>query len=263
MTTLIGIFSIPIAILRFVNVFQFEIPYSLIQIGSVLGITLSVYLARRFFDRRSFKSLGLQLNRRTLGDILVGFLIPAVMMGMLFTIMWALGWIQFSGFIWQRNNNFWLELISALIVFIVVGWQEELFSRGYQLQNLADGLNIAWGVLLSSLFFSLLHYGNPHSSAASILGITLAGLFLAYAFVRTRQLWLPIGLHIGWDFFEGPVFGFAVSGLQTFRLVDHEISGPEIFTGGSFGPEAGLLLIPALGLGVLLIEIYKHLILKS
>jgi len=205
-------------------------------------------------------SLGLQLNRQTLGDILIGFFIPAAMMGMLFLIMWALGWLQISGFIWQRNNSFWLGLTSALIVFIVVGWQEELFSRGYQLQNLADGMNIVWGILFSSLFFSLLHVGNPHSSTASILGLFLAGLFLSYAFVRTRQLWLPIGLHIGWNFFEGPVFGFAVSGLRTFRLIEHEISGPEIITGGSFGPEAGLILFPALLLGIFLIELYYRII---
>jgi membrane protease YdiL (CAAX protease family) len=81
-------------------------------------------------------------------------------------------------------------------------------------------------------------------------------LFLALPYLLTRQLWLSIGLHIGWNFFEGVVFGFQVSGLDTFRLLRHTVSGPELWTGGVFGPEAGLLVIPAIILGSLLVVAY-------
>jgi membrane protease YdiL (CAAX protease family) len=80
-------------------------------------------------------------------------------------------------------------------------------------------------------------------------------LFFAYAYLRTRQLWLPIGLHIGWNFFEGTIFGFPVSGTTSYQLIHQSVSGPEIITGGAFGPEAGLILLPALLLGTAMVII--------
>ena len=91
------------------------------------------------------------------------------------------------------------------------------------------------------------------------MGIVLAGLFLALPYLLTRQLWLSIGLHIGWNFFEGVVFGFPVSGTDSFHLLRHTVSGPVLWTGGAFGPEAGLLVIPALIFGSLLVFAYTRL----
>jgi hypothetical protein len=85
------------------------------------------------------------------------------------------------------------------------------------------------------------------------VGIFLAGIFLGYGYVRTRQLWLPIGLHLGWNFCEGVVFGFPVSGLDIYALTRIEVTGPELWTGGAFGPEAGLIILPALIVGAGLI----------
>ena len=82
--------------------------------------------------------------------------------------------------------------------------------------------------------------------------------FLLMAYLRTGQLWLSIGLHIGWNFFEGVVFGFPVSGLDIYRLIRHQIQGPEIWTGGAFGPEAGLIVLPALVIGAVLIYLYTR-----
>jgi hypothetical protein len=71
-------------------------------------------------------------------------------------------------------------------------------------------------------------------------------------------LWLPIGLHLGWNFFEGNIFGFPVSGLDTFRLIRHSINGPTWLTGGPFGPEAGLIILPAMALGIWLMIIFTR-----
>lgn len=114
-------------------------------------------------------------------------------------------------------------------------------------------------MLISSAIFGLLHLGNPNATWASAAGIFFAGLFLALGFVRTGQLWLSIGLHIGWNFFEGIVFGFPVSGFATFPLIRYSISGPTLWSGGAFGPEAGLIVLPALFLGALLIGLYTRL----
>jgi len=229
------------------------------QAIAFLAFTLSVVIARRFFDRRSFASLGLRWNEHALRDILMGFFIPGLMMGSIYLIEWGAGWLEFEGYAWQFEplSGVMIEIFIILGAFIVVSWYEELLSRGYWLQNLSEGLNLFWGVLISSLLFALLHLENPHMSAYAGLGLFAAGIFLAYARVRTGQLWLAMGLHTGWNFFEGTVFGFSVSGLENpSTLIVQSAAGPELLTGGAFGPEAGLVLLPALLLGTVLIYGY-------
>ncbi len=223
-----------------------------------LAITISIFVARRFLDKRSFISLGLKLNLQALYDLLAGIVITGLMMGLIYLIMWLLGWIKFESFAWQNAEPTAIAefTLLMLIAFVLTGWNEELLSRGYHLQNLADGLNLPWGVILSSAIFGVLHLANPNATWISALGIFLAGLFLAYGYLRTRQLWLPIGLHIGWNFFEGAVFGFPVSGMEFYRLIRHTVSGPELWTGGAFGPEAGLVIVPALLVGAVLVYLY-------
>ncbi len=228
------------------------------QLLNVFVMTAAVFVARRWLDRRSFVSLGLEPQRRALTDVLIGILITLPMMGLIFVLEWAAGWLTFEGFAWQVDpiSIVFKEILVIFFIFVMVGWNEELLRRGYQLQNLENGLNTFWAVLLSSAVFGVMHLGNPNATWLSAAGILLAGVFLAYGYLRTRQLWLPIGLHIGWNFFEGAVFGFPVSGLDFYPLTRVTISGPDLWTGGPFGPEAGLVLIPALILGFVLIYIY-------
>jgi len=122
-------------------------------------------------------------------------------------------------------------------------------SRGYHMQTLGSGLTLTWGWILSSAVFGALHLANPHASFVAAAGILFAGLLLGYAYLRTGQLWLSMGLHTGWNFFEGVVFGFPVSGLPFYHLTRISVNGPVMWTGGEFGPEAGLIVLPAILLG--------------
>ncbi len=212
------------------------------QILNFLIITSSVYVARRWLDKRSFESLGLKLDQHTLLDILAGIGVSFVQMGFIYVVMLALGWLTFEGFAWEFDpiNVVITNVITFLIVFIFVGWNEELLSRGYHLQTIASGLNLFWGVVISSAVFGLLHLGNPNATWVSAAGIFFAGVFLAYGYIRTKQLWLPIGLHIGWNFFEGVGFGFPVSGLGYLCINPHHT-----FTVPSFGRAA--LSVPKQG----------------
>ncbi|MFC1996511.1 lysostaphin resistance A-like protein [Chloroflexota bacterium] len=232
------------------------------QIVTLFAITGSVFITRRFFDRRSISSLGLKINSQVLKDLGIGIMIPMFMMGLIYLILWTAGWLDFQGFAWGEDSfgTIIYELVAAFIIFVFVGWNEELLSRGYHLQTLESGLNTIWAVLLSSAVFGVLHLANPNADSVLnvAIGIFLAGVFLAFGFLRTRQLWLPIGLHIGWNFFEGIIFGFPVSGLETYRLTLITIRGPKLWTGGAFGPEAGLVLIPALVLGFVLVYLYTR-----
>lgn len=231
-----------------------------LEIVEFLGINLSVFLARRTLDKRTLTSLGLSLDKQAAIDLLVGIGISALMMGLIYLLGSSLGWITFVQFAWETTPVMMVGVQSLVVMltFFLVGWNEELLIRGYHLQNISEGINPFWGVVLSSVVFSGLHISNPNAGWFSSLGVTLAGVFLAYSYLKTRQLWLPIGLHIGWNVFEGLVFGFPVSGLGTFSLIQTEIDGPVLWTGGAFGPEAGLVLIPALILGSTLVWAYSR-----
>jgi membrane protease YdiL (CAAX protease family) len=235
------------------------------QAVEVISITASVFLARRFLDKRSISSLGLKFDRWTGLDIVAGVLITFFMMGFIYLIQWGLGWLTFNGFAWETDSLLTVlgGTLGMFVVFILVGWNEELLSRGYHLQTIASGLNLFWGVVLSSAVFGFLHLGNPNATWVSAAGIFFAGLFLAYGYITTRQLWLSIGLHLGWNFFEGVVFGFPVSGLDIYRLIRITVHGPELWTGGAFGPEAGLVVLPGLLLGAALIYVYARFVRKS
>ena len=176
------------------------------QAIALFAIVPSVFLARHFLDKRSLTSLGLKLDIWLPLDVLAGILIAFLMMGLIYLIEWWLGWSSFEGFAWQTDaaSKVILNTLLYLGIFILVGWNEELLFRGYRLQNLSDGLNPIWGVLLSSLWFGIAHLANPNTEAKLFVagGIFLAGVFLAYGYLATKQLWLPIGLHIGWNFFE-------------------------------------------------------------
>lgn len=229
-----------------------------------IAVTGSVYIARRWLDKRSFASLGVKLDQQTPRDILAGIGITFIQFVFIFFLLLGLGWLTFEGFAWEVDPAGVIirNVLLFFVVYLFVGWQEELLSRGYHLQTLTSGINLFWGVVISSSVFGLLHLANPNVSGANTLAITagifFAGVYLAYAYLRTKQLWLPIGIHIGWNFFQGVIFGFPVSGMESYALTRINVTGPALWTGGAFGPESGLIVLPSLLIGAILIYLYTR-----
>ncbi len=228
------------------------------------AVILSVWLAGRFLDRRRWAEFGLHLSARWWRHLAFGLLLGALLMTGIFLFEWALGWLTVSETFSTigTGDAFWRAIWWPLLLFLAVGFYEELFSRGYQLVNLAEGLSFAplgkrGGLLLAyaltSAFFGALHAANPNATLISSLNIALAGLLLGLGMILTGELAIPIGLHITWNFFQGSVFGFPVSGNDfgtTFIAIRQ--GGPPLWTGGDFGPEAGLIGIVAMLIGALL-----------
>lgn len=225
----------------------------------VIGVTILV--ATRI-DRRPIVALGLQFDATWWSDFIFGLLLGAFLMTAVFLTEWMLGWVAVTSIFYTGlpQTSFALAIWQPTILFIVVGINEELLSRGYQLRNLAEGLAfplitrtgsvlLAW--FISSILFGLLHIFNPNSSWTSTAGLMLAGLCLGLGYILTGRLGIPIGLHITWNFFQGNVYGFPVSGnnLSRTTFIQIEQFGPSLWSGGKFGPEAGLLGIFALILG--------------
>jgi hypothetical protein len=229
-------------------------------IVSVIVVPLSVFIARRFIDRRSFVSLGFRWDVDALKDLWAGFFIAGGMMALVYLIELAAGWLQYKGPGWEKviYSDYLFMILMWSVAFLAVGFYEELMSRGYYLQNLEEGAGTPIAVLVSSILFAVGHLLNPNMWWAAVVGLIFSGIFLAYAYVRTRRLWLSIGLHIGWNIFEGLVFGFPVSGMNFPSLITIRVDGPRYFSGGAFGPEAGLVLLPALLFGSLLVFWYTR-----
>ena len=232
-------------------------------VGSLIDfavVTSAIYLARRFADKRSFTSLGFLINKQAGFDLLVGIAIPFILFLVIYAVEYSMGWLKLDSFAWETETPSMVisQTFRYFVRFIFVAWNEELVYRGYIMQSLASGLNLTWGILISSIYFGIEHLSNPNSNGMAVAGIFLAGLFLAYGYMRTGQLWLSIGLHLGWNFFESAVFGFPVSGYDSPGLFHISVSGPEFWTGGAFGPEAGFISLPINLFGVILIYLYTR-----
>lgn len=144
--------------------------------------------------------------------------------------------------------------IPALAISIIAAVGEELALRGAAFRILEETCGTSLALMLSAAIFGLLHVLNPGATAVSTAAIAIeAGVLLGVAYVLTRNLWLPIGIHFGWNFTEGGVFGTAVSGGAAGKgMLAMTLSGPKFLTGGSFGPEASVIAV-AVGLGAALV----------
>lgn len=218
-----------------------------------LAATLAVFITTKYISKASLASLGISFDKLALTDLLMGIGISALIMICMYFLLLGSGYIAFDGFSWWTDDEHTLNVLTSaslwsmlavLFQFTVVAWWEELAFRGIILQNISAGLNIKWGVILSTLGFALIHAGNPNATILSTVLIMIITLKLVYAYLKSGQLWLPIGLHLGWNFFQASVFGFASSGHVSPSLIAQTPIGPDWLSGGAFGAENSIFIVP-------------------
>lgn len=254
------VFSIPpLDMVKYIT--ESELFHLVLAAISLVVTLITIWPAGRFLDRRKFTDFGLHLHRNWWIDLCFGLALGAVLMFLIFLVEWAAGWVTLAGFFRPSSTGLPLALgiLFNLVAYICVGIYEELQSRGYHLKNLAEGLSfvgpkgaVIAATLFSSVIFGLMHAANPNATVISTFNLFLAGIFLAVGYTLTGELAISIGLHITWNFFQGNVFGFPVSGTDagaTFIAIEQ--GGHPLVTGGAFGPEAGLIGIAAMILGSL------------
>lgn len=253
---------------------EFLQDYSLLIVTILaFAATLSIYFARKHLDKKTFTSLGLKMNKRTFQDIIFGFLLSGLMAGLFFMILISCNLIEYNGIHIGASDlsttdgfNFvrYMKVISIgsllllLLEHILVGYWEEIFFRGYLFQNMIDGLGLKIAIIISCILYGLIHAMNPNAGILSSLIILLFGFLRIYGYLSTKLLWLSIGMHIGWNFFQGPIFGFAASGHQKATLLNSTfISEKDWLTGGAFGPEGSIIIIPILMLALWIMRWYS------
>lgn len=221
-----------------------------------LPVLLAMLICRRLLDRASFSSLGIAMVRQWHAHLLSGFLGGFAMAALATLICLLIGEAHLVGF----GNAMLFGFAFYLLSLCFQSGMEELTMRGYMLQNLLTRFGVANCVIVTSLLFSLLHLLNftmlptakAHTIFISLINIGLFGAVAALLVIRTGALWAAIGLHWGWNFSCGFIFGSPVSGLEFHERVVHiSWHGNEILTGGSFGLEGSIIVTAMLTLTVL------------
>ena len=226
----------------------------LITLFSFAFISLLVFFRVKVIEKRSFSSIGFNKNN-WLKKYSLGFLIGLAMMSIIVLILFPFGYIT------VEKNPIQPVGISAIasVLVILFGWiiqgaTEEIVTRGWLLNVLSTKYNIGVGLLISSTLFGLMHLTNPNVNYIAVINIILVGLFYGLYVIKTNDLWAVCGMHSAWNFAQGNIFGFKVSGLDVSvgSLIDLNLVGSDVVTCGIFGPEAGItatfILLASIGI---------------
>ena len=188
------------------------------------------------------QTLGFTLDRRVPLEMGTGFAIGGAAMLGVFVLSWLSSVIQVTGFA-APDSAWWMWLLFLVFAAGV----EELLNRSFLLKGLIALLGgREWvAVAVSAFFFGFAHLENPNATSVSVASNSLGGVMSAVAVLGSGRIWMPWARHLAWNFFQGQIFGFPVSGLVIPGLVQQSATGPAWITGGAYGPEAGTFGIVA------------------
>jgi uncharacterized protein len=206
-------------------------------IAILAAVALASYLTgSRWIERRPPPELA---DWGGTAEFVEGLALGIALFSSVMGVLWAFGVYH------PAARGVFTGLGTGALLMLAAGIIEETITRGFifRLVQLVGGTWIA--VLVSSALFGAAHASNPGATVTSSIAIALeAGVLLAAAYILTGRLWLPIGLHAGWNFTEGPVFSMSVSGGSApGGLIVGTLKGPVILTGGAFGPEASIVAV--------------------
>ncbi|HEX4749570.1 MAG TPA: type II CAAX endopeptidase family protein [Bryobacteraceae bacterium] len=196
-------------------------------------------LTMRIFDRRPLIDIGLQGGRPSL----INFLLGLVLGGGSAALMLVAPLLAGTGHLVPRavSDFTWPSLITYLFALLIAATGEELIFRGYAFQLLVEKIGPFATVLPVGVIFGVAHAWNPNASGLGVMNTVIWGILLGFAFLRSHDLWLPIGLHYGWNSVL-PLFGVNLSGLTIdVSRYSYRWDLTPLWSGGTYGPEGGLL----------------------
>jgi len=199
-------------------------------LGAIASAFLVYWIGVRLMERREVTELALAGVARYLPlGVIGGF----ALFGAIICVLWAQGWATYRGY---RGS---MGIPTAALIFAAGVTFEELTYRGAIFRIVEESLGTTVALALSALLFGLSHLGNSGATLASALSIAVTGgITFGLMYTLSRSLWLPIGIHFGWNLTQGALFGAAVSGYRLHGAFRFSLSGPTLVTGGAFGPEA-------------------------
>lgn len=208
----------------------------IINFFSLIGTFFVLWIFMKYNDKEPFIKLGFQTKNR-LKDFIAGILIGAIIMASGYAILLSLEEIHFERILFDIK-----EITISILLFIMVAIAEEVLFRGYILKNLMVSFNKYVALIVSSILFALLHGFNPNIDLFSLTNLFLCGILLGLSYIYTKNLWFPIALHLSWNLFQ-TMFGFNVSGQDTYSLIEFSVIENNLLNGGAFGFEGSILSI--------------------
>ena len=231
----------------------------IINVISLCFIIYAVVIVKKSKTSLRFY-LKVSFNEYTSQDIIVGFFIGLFAMVGIYCVELNLNYIKI-----QNINLVDGKFVNAFFTLLVMAFAEELLFRGFMLTGLIRILKKKYiAVIITAVLFGLAHASNPNATPISVISNGLGGVMYSIAFIESESIWLPFALHFSWNFFQGPVFGFPVSGLSFGGIVQQSfVVGKNSFTGGGYGPEGGMIGISfRIAVIIMLLLYYKFNIKK-
>jgi uncharacterized protein len=219
--------------------------YRFTLVAAAVGVG---YFCTRKLEDLPWRSLGLTLHYRWGRDLIIGTVIGIVALAVAVGVAAAAGGLRFSFIGSEMLLSAGGSLLASGALLFVAALAEEAAFRGYPLQTLTRAGLMWFGVVLTSVPFGVAHLWNPNVELVAFANTVLAGVWLAVAYLKTRSLWFPFGVHWGWNLALGPLFGLPISGGRMFSnpILRGDDVGPAWLTGGSYGIEGGVACTVAL-----------------
>lgn len=218
---------------------------------SILLFIVSAFAMHAFYERKKGWAFG--LKQRNGGLFAVhGALAGIILISLSGVLIWVFGGVSWKASEW--NQELTLSLLEGILFYTAVAVSEEIYSRGYLQGLLRYHYGATAAIIVSSVLFALLHSMNPGAfeSPLPMMNLLLAGIIMALARELTGGLWWPIGLHLTWNYFQGYVYGFNVSGKDSIPSILRTIdNGPAWLSGGAFGIEGSFISVVMLVLGTI------------
>lgn len=207
---------------------------------SLLPLLIATWFMTRVVEGRPFVSVGLSFKTSSLRELLWGVFIGGGIISVFFLIGFVVSLFEVSGLF--ATSQFGKDLPIYFIAILLAAASEEFLFRGYPFQTLSEGIGIYPTLFLTAFIFGSFHRLNPHVTTLGLVNDGLAGILLGLAYIKVKSLWLPFGIHFSWNFFQGIVYSFPVSGIEfEARLFEIEMGKPAYLTGGAFGPEGSII----------------------
>ena len=236
----IGLFLVMFVIL---NIFEFifmsisPIPdVVFFSMGGFIIVPFIIYFYVTKIEKRSWRSIGFSKGN-ALSSTLKGLLIGFLMFSAVVAIGMLLGQFRFNGY----NLSSLVYLIPGFILFAIQCFGEEIYTRGWTMTYFYKRHGIFAAMVISSIVFVIPHLLNSGIDLLSVVNIFIVGIVFAVLFLRFDNIWICGGVHTAWNFSQGIIFGFNVSGISTPSLMNFSQAGQNLINGGSFGPESSLI----------------------
>ncbi len=220
-------------------------------IQEVITIILPI-LAWKISTKRKLSDMGFTPLKSDYKELFAGLILGIVSICIVFAAIILSGHAEVAT--WKPH--FAVSQLVYLLMFIMVGFAEELLSRGYIMSVLRQTKSIAAIMIIPSVIFALLHSLNSGIGVVPYINLTLVGVLFSYMYLKSGNIWMPIGYHITWNYFQGNVFGFKVSGTEVEGMLLTSNTKDSILNGGAFGPEGGLFVTVVLLIGFVVVNLY-------